>query len=156
MQAESSKFSSVLFDQGFQIWVGWNWSERHLLVFCINPIVPGFVVYYVNCSWHWQFQCDAYSIITRVSYSPRFGRSEYWVCSTYSGEPRRIHSTAATREASVALHSRGAARSGIFHQLVKKSSKTPFCGNFSQCGPCLTLIGRVWNRRNIMRPYFSS
>ena len=102
VQAESSKFASVLFDQGFQIWVGWNWSERHLLVFCINPIVPGFVVYYVNCSWHWQFQCDAYSIITRVSYSPRFGRSEYWVCSihTYTGEPRRIHS-AATREASV-------------------------------------------------------
>ena len=23
-QAESSKFASVLFDQGFQIWVGWN------------------------------------------------------------------------------------------------------------------------------------
>ncbi len=44
----------------------------------------------------------------------------------------------------------------IFHQLVKKSSKTPFCGNFSQCGPCLTLIGRVGNRRNIMRPYFAS
>ena len=32
-------------------------------------------------------------------------------------------------------------RASIFHQLVKKSSKTPFCGNFSQCGPCLTLIG---------------
>ena len=53
-------------------------------------------------------------------------------------------------------HCSGATRSDIFHQLVKKSSKTPFCGNFSQCGPCLTLIGRVWNRRNIMRPYFSS
>ena len=25
-----------------------NWSERHLLVFCIDPIVPGFVVYYLN------------------------------------------------------------------------------------------------------------
>ena len=24
VQAESSKFASVLFDQGFQIWVGWN------------------------------------------------------------------------------------------------------------------------------------
>ena len=47
-------------------------------------------------------------------------------------------------------------RASIFHQLVKKSSKTPFCGNFSQCGPCLTLIGRVGNRRNIMRPYFST
>ena len=48
VQAESSKFASVLFDQGFQIWVGWNWSERHLSVFCIDPIVPGFVLYYVN------------------------------------------------------------------------------------------------------------
>ena len=25
-----------------------NWSERHLLVFCIHFIVPGFVVYHVN------------------------------------------------------------------------------------------------------------
>ena len=48
MQAESSKFASVLFEQGFQIWVGWNWSECHLTVFCIDPIVPDFVVYYVN------------------------------------------------------------------------------------------------------------
>ena len=46
VQAESSKFASVLFDQGFQIWIGWNWSERHLSVFCIDPIVPSFVVYY--------------------------------------------------------------------------------------------------------------
>ena len=50
VQAESSKFASVLFDQEFQIWVDWNWLERHLLVFCIDPIVPGFVVYYVNLS----------------------------------------------------------------------------------------------------------
>ena len=50
VQAESSKFASVLFNQGFQIWVGWNWLERHLSVFCIDPIVPGFVVYYVNSS----------------------------------------------------------------------------------------------------------
>ena len=28
--------------------VGWNWSERHLLIFCINQIVPGFVGYYLN------------------------------------------------------------------------------------------------------------
>ena len=48
MQAESSKFALVLFDQGVQIWVSWNWSERHLTVFCIDPIVPGFVAYYVN------------------------------------------------------------------------------------------------------------
>ena len=26
----------------------WNWSEWHLLVFCIDLIVPGFVVYHVN------------------------------------------------------------------------------------------------------------
>ena len=26
---------------------GWNWSERHLLIVCINQIVPGFVVYYL-------------------------------------------------------------------------------------------------------------
>ena len=50
VQGESSKFASVWFDQGFQIWVGWNWSKRHLLVICIDPIVPGFVVYYVNNS----------------------------------------------------------------------------------------------------------
>ena len=50
----SSKLASVSFDQGFQIWVGWNWSEHHLSVFCIDPIVPGFVVYYVNCDLrHW-------------------------------------------------------------------------------------------------------
>ena len=48
VQAESSKFLSVLFDQGFQIWVGWILSELHLTVFCIDLIVPGFVVYYVN------------------------------------------------------------------------------------------------------------
>ena len=42
---QTSKFASVLFDQGFQIWVSWNWSERHLTVFCIDPIVP---VYYAN------------------------------------------------------------------------------------------------------------
>ena len=29
----------------FQIW---NWSERHLLIFCIDQIAPGFVVNYVN------------------------------------------------------------------------------------------------------------
>ena len=50
VQAESSKFASVSFDHGFQIWVGWNWLERHLTVFCIDRIVSGFVVYYVNCS----------------------------------------------------------------------------------------------------------
>ena len=48
MQAESSKFASVLFDQGFQIWVGWNRLERHLLVLYIDRITPGFVVYYDN------------------------------------------------------------------------------------------------------------
>ena len=48
VQAESSKFASVLFDQGFQVWVGWNWSECHLLVFWMDPIVHGFDVYYVN------------------------------------------------------------------------------------------------------------
>ena len=48
VQTELSKFASVSFDQGFQIWVGWNWSEHHLTVFCIDPIVPCFVVYYVN------------------------------------------------------------------------------------------------------------
>ena len=42
--AESSRFASVLFDHGFQIWVGWNWSEHHLTVFCIDLIVPGFVM----------------------------------------------------------------------------------------------------------------
>ena len=44
-------FASVMFDQEFQIQVGWNWSECHLLVFCIDPIVSGFVVYYVNFCW---------------------------------------------------------------------------------------------------------
>ena len=43
VQAESSKFASVLFDKGFQIWVGWNWSECHLLVFCIDPIIRDFL-----------------------------------------------------------------------------------------------------------------
>ena len=52
VQAESSKFASVLFDQGFQIWVGWNWLERHLSVFCIDPIVPGFVVSIKICFWN--------------------------------------------------------------------------------------------------------
>ena len=35
-QALSFKFASVLFDQGFQIWVVWNWLERHLSIFCID------------------------------------------------------------------------------------------------------------------------
>ena len=48
VQAESSKFASVLFDQGFQIWVRRNLSKHHLTVFCIDLITPGFVVYYVN------------------------------------------------------------------------------------------------------------
>ena len=48
VQAESSKFASVLFDQGFQVWVGWNRLECHLTVFCIDRITPGFVVYFVN------------------------------------------------------------------------------------------------------------
>ena len=48
VRAESSKFASVSFDHEFQIWIGWNLSECHLTVFCNDPIVPGFVVYYVN------------------------------------------------------------------------------------------------------------
>ena len=54
MQAESSKFASVSFYQGFDSKYGLVGtdrdpiSERHLAVFCIDPIVPGFVVYYVN------------------------------------------------------------------------------------------------------------
>ena len=71
VQAESSKFASVSFDQGFQIWVGWNWSECHLTVFCINPIVPGFVVYYVNSFttanwWTWCSDIDV-SIVEKKS-----------------------------------------------------------------------------------------
>ena len=45
---ESSKCASFLFDQGFQVWDGWNRLERHLSVFCIDRITPGFVVYHVN------------------------------------------------------------------------------------------------------------
>jgi hypothetical protein len=26
--------------------VGWNWPERHPLIFCIDQIVPGFVIYW--------------------------------------------------------------------------------------------------------------
>ena len=69
VQAESSKFASVLFDQGFQIWVGWNWAKRHLLVFCIDPIVPGFVVYYVN--WI---------------------EIKHWIYKTLEGKPTFLHS----------------------------------------------------------------
>ena len=58
VQAESSKFALVLFDQKFQILVGWNWSERHLLVFCINTIVPGVVVYYANRKNSYFFTLD--------------------------------------------------------------------------------------------------
>ena len=47
VQSESFEFTSVLFDQGFQIWVDGNWLKCHLRVFCINSIVPYFVVYYV-------------------------------------------------------------------------------------------------------------
>ena len=52
VQAESSKFASLSFDQGVQIFI--NPSSvvyvpeqigTHLTVFCIDPIV----VYYVNC-----------------------------------------------------------------------------------------------------------
>ena len=62
VQAESSKFASVLFDQGFQIWVGWNWLERHLSVFCIDPIVPGFVVYYVN----WLYFLNIFDLFFKI------------------------------------------------------------------------------------------
>ena len=68
----------------------------------------------------------------------------YEIFRKHFDAPSKLNTYARTREAA-----------SIFHQLVKKSSKTPFCGNFSQCGPCLTLIGIVGNRRNIMRPYFS-
>ena len=52
VQTESSKFASLSFDQGFQIVIPprikWqmyqNRLERHLTVFCIDPIV----VYFVN------------------------------------------------------------------------------------------------------------
>ena len=43
-----TKCATVLFDQGFQVWDGWNRLECHLSVFCIDRITPGFVVYYVN------------------------------------------------------------------------------------------------------------
>ena len=39
---------SLLFDQGFLKCASWDWSERHLTVFCINEIVPGYVVIRLN------------------------------------------------------------------------------------------------------------
>ena len=58
VEAESSKFASLLFDQGFHIVIAprslasvpevQNRSECHLTIFCINQIV----VYYINCMEH--------------------------------------------------------------------------------------------------------
>ena len=38
---------SLLFDQGFQKMASWDWLKRHLTVFCIDEIVPSYVVYLV-------------------------------------------------------------------------------------------------------------
>ena len=44
----SGGFASLSFDQGVPKKLPTSPSERHLMVFCINQIVPGFVVYYLN------------------------------------------------------------------------------------------------------------
>ena len=48
----TSGHHSILFDQGFQMISGWNWSELHLTVIWTpsHGIVPGYVVYLVNHS----------------------------------------------------------------------------------------------------------
>jgi hypothetical protein len=48
----SGGFASLLFDQGvpkkLPTTAPSSQSEHHLMVFCINQIVPGFVVYHLN------------------------------------------------------------------------------------------------------------
>ena len=47
-----------------------GWLERHLMVFCIDLIVPGFVIYYVNCPQilmcYIHFKVDDISIIEYI------------------------------------------------------------------------------------------
>ena len=50
--SHSGGFASILFDQGvpkkLPTTVPSSQSEPHLMIFCINQIVPGFVVYHLN------------------------------------------------------------------------------------------------------------
>ena len=48
MLSSSGGHHSILFDQGFQKISGWDWLERHLMVLCINEIVPSYVVMSLN------------------------------------------------------------------------------------------------------------
>ena len=72
MQAESSKFASLLFDQGVQIVINPSSvvyvperSERHLTIFCIDPIV----VYYVNTSGL-KFEREANNTLANWKFEP--------------------------------------------------------------------------------------
>ena len=38
VQSESSTFTSVSFDQGFQIWAGWNWCKETSKVKCVSHL----------------------------------------------------------------------------------------------------------------------